>query len=315
MEKERISVAMATYNGARFLREQLDSLYKQTRVPDEVFVSDDNSKDETANILEEYHQQYGLRYVVNKRSLGVNKNFEQAIRSCTGDYIIICDQDDVWFPNKIQVSLDKIKEIEKDKPALVSSQNHVIDGQGNVIDKTTKIQKDTFTCADTLLQPDGVTRGCSLMFNRKLLERLNPFPATEDCLYDHYIGVVSASIGVKYNLSAPLMYHRRHGGNVTVPPPFIDRRSKFRKLLSKLKLKVNPLVLNPNRVLALRIVEREYSNSFLPGVSGTYRKAFDYFECKTKIAQIISIVKMGELSLSQRCHLIIGTLMYFQKFK
>jgi hypothetical protein len=114
------------------------------------------------------------------------------------------------------------------------------------------------------------------MFNRKLLDILNPFPATEDCLYDHYIGVVSASIGVKYNLSAPLMYHRRHGGNVTVPPPFIDRRSKFRKLLSKLKLKVNPLVLNPNRVLALRIVEREYSDSFLPGVSGTYRKAFDY---------------------------------------
>lgn len=313
MCKDRISIALATYNGGLFLREQLDSLYKQTRVPDEIIVSDDGSTDDTITILEEYHKKYGLNYYVNNQSHGINNNFERAIRKCSGDYIMISDQDDIWFPNKIQVSLDKIKEIEKDKPALVSSQNYVIDGQGNVVEKRLKITKDTFTCADTLLQPDGVTRGCSLMFNRKLLDVLKPFPLTKDCLYDHYIGVVCASIGIKYNLSVPLMYHRRHGGNVTVPPPFVDRRSKFRKTLSKIKLKVNPLVLNPNRVLALQIVESEYGDMFLPGVSGVYAKAIDYFESKTKMAQIISIVKMSELSLSQRCHLIIGTLMYFQK--
>jgi glycosyltransferase involved in cell wall biosynthesis len=92
-----ISLAMPTYNGERFLREQLDSIYNQTIVPDEVIVVDDCSTDGTISILEEYKKKYGLKYWVNEKNLGYNKNFEKAISLCTGDYIALSDQDDVWF--------------------------------------------------------------------------------------------------------------------------------------------------------------------------------------------------------------------------
>ena len=135
---------MATYNGERFLREQLESLYSQTMPPYEVFVSDDHSTDETHKILEEFNKTHGLKYVVNENPLGVNKNFEQAIRSCTGDYIIICDQDDLWFSDKIQKSFEKLREIENGKPALVSSQWFKINSEGKILSKRRKIRKDTY---------------------------------------------------------------------------------------------------------------------------------------------------------------------------
>ena len=116
-----ISIALPTYNGEKYIREQLDSIYNQTLVPDEVVVVDDCSTDNTVNILEEYSQRYGLKYFVNDSNIGYNKNFEKAIRLCAGDYIALSDQDDVWFPTKIQVSYDAISKFPKDRPALVSS--------------------------------------------------------------------------------------------------------------------------------------------------------------------------------------------------
>lgn len=120
---DRISVAMTTFNGERYLREQLDSIYSQTRVPDEVVVVDDCSVDNTSTILQEYHQSKGLTDFVNDKNLGVNKNFEKAISLCTGDYIAISDQDDIWFKNKLELSYLKLKEIENDEPSSVSSGN------------------------------------------------------------------------------------------------------------------------------------------------------------------------------------------------
>ena len=104
---KKISLAMTTYNGEKFLREQLESIYSQTRVPDEVIVCDDNSSDGTIQILEEYRQNKGLIYYVNKPALGVNSNFYKAISLCTGDYIALSDQDDIWKCDKIK----KVKQI------------------------------------------------------------------------------------------------------------------------------------------------------------------------------------------------------------
>ena len=86
--EKKVSIVMATYNGSLHLREQLDSIYSQTRIPDEVVVVDDNSTDGTLKILDEYHHKYGLLYLKNKVNLGVSRNFEKAICNCCGDYII-----------------------------------------------------------------------------------------------------------------------------------------------------------------------------------------------------------------------------------
>jgi glycosyltransferase involved in cell wall biosynthesis len=101
----KISVAMTTCNGARYLREQLDSIFAQQRLPDELIVCDDRSTDATPQMLSEYaaRSPFAMTVVINDQRLGSTKNFEQAIRLCTGDLIALSDQDDVWYPQKLQV--------------------------------------------------------------------------------------------------------------------------------------------------------------------------------------------------------------------
>ena len=99
-----ISIAMAVYNGERFIREQLESFLGQTRLPDELVVSDNASADRTVEIVREFAARapFPVRLFINESNLGVTKNFERAIRECTGDIIFLSDCDDVWYPDKLQ---------------------------------------------------------------------------------------------------------------------------------------------------------------------------------------------------------------------
>ncbi|MGA9069058.1 MAG: glycosyltransferase, partial [Terracidiphilus sp.] len=107
----RISVALCTYNGERYLREQLNSIASQTRVPYEVVICDDNSTDATLDIVESFVQSVSFRVRVEHNSfrLGSTHNFEKAIQSCTGDLIALCDQDDVWRPDKLSVQAARLE--------------------------------------------------------------------------------------------------------------------------------------------------------------------------------------------------------------
>ncbi len=303
--KKIISVAMATYNGERFLREQLDSLYGQTMIPDEIVVSDDGSTDNTLKILASYHEKYGLKYIVHDKKIGVNKNFEVAIRACSGDYIAICDQDDIWFPEKIQISYEKIREIENDAPAMVSSQPYHINSEGELISKGRHINKDSKGAAATLLYPPGVTQGCSLMFNRKLLGLLKEFPQTNDTIYDSYIGFVCASIGIKYNMAMPLMYYRHHSNNA-VASNATKKDNLLRKLKSSLKYYFNPSCISKKRLLSLALIEKEYGELFTSEVSALYKKISEYREEKSKYKKIRIVWSIKELELNRKLNWTIG---------
>ncbi len=104
-----VSVAMATYNGASYINEQLDSILNQSRAVDEVLICDDCSKDNTVAIVQEFIQQYQLqnkwRIEVNEKNLGFGSNFNQAVLKTTGDLIFFCDQDDIWVEDRIQVMI------------------------------------------------------------------------------------------------------------------------------------------------------------------------------------------------------------------
>lgn len=264
-EQKKISIAIATYNGGKYLREQLESLYSQTRIPNEVVVCDDNSIDNTVEILEEYKQRKGLKYYVNNPGLGVNKNFEKAIRLCTGDYIAICDQDDVWMPQKIEVSLRKLQEIEANgKPACISSRCHDMDADGNV--KLKSEIPDTYGYAATIADFDCKSQGCSLMMNRMLLENLKSFPMKEP-LYDGYIGIVAAYIGEKYNLGIPLMYYRHHANNVVAKNR--KKSSYFVKMVNRLSkwkyARLTPLgrITTFKRIISEYKTENNYAKNFM----------------------------------------------------
>lgn len=114
-----ISVAMCTYNGEKYIREQLESIINQSMLPDEIVICDDCSKDTTLEILKDTLNSYNgiVQLVSNKHNLGYRKNFEKAISLCHGDIIFLSDQDDVWNKDKIEI----IKtEIEKDKNILLA---------------------------------------------------------------------------------------------------------------------------------------------------------------------------------------------------
>ena len=213
----KVSIALATYNGERFLREQLDSLYSQSRLPDEVVVCDDCSSDHTVSILEEYKNKYGLAYYRNDVSLGVNANFFRAISLCSGDYICICDQDDMWMPHKVETLLNEISLIdEADKPVAVSSLRQDVNAEGEPIAPPQNFPEG-MSWEDTLLNTEQ-SQGCTMMMNRCLAEMsvkfFNERTAANEVMYDVLISLLAAVFGKKKNLSVPLMYYRHHDANV-----------------------------------------------------------------------------------------------------
>lgn len=223
-----LSIVLATYNGSRFLREQLDSVYSQTLQANEVLAVDDCSTDGTVAILEEYHQRYGLKYVVNEHNLRVNANFERGVRMATGDYISLCDQDDVWFKEKSEILYNKLFELEREEiangnvdgngkcttPIITSGRNIVVNSKLKVISSNER-ESDTDKWYDTILY--HLSQGSNMMMNRACLKYILPFASHESGLtYDLPIGIVVAMIGRKYDFHQALMLYRVHENNLTI---------------------------------------------------------------------------------------------------
>ncbi|MFL9786817.1 glycosyltransferase [Vibrio cyclitrophicus] len=210
-----VSVAMTTYNAELYVEKQLDSIINQLHCNLEIIIVDDNSSDSTRNILEKYRKkQPNVHLYFNEANLGCTKSFEKAISLTSGDYIALCDHDDIWVPEKISVLLDEVKGC-----SLVYSDAYIIDGDG-VIDN----DKRSYKSFNTLFGMDSSVRdfhqfcyfnsfilGCSTMFDAKLKKYLNEIP-NEGYNHDKWIVNVAARAGrVKY-VDRKLLYYRVHGG-------------------------------------------------------------------------------------------------------
>jgi len=141
----KVSIAIATYNGAKYLKEQLDSIYTQTLLPFEVIVCDDGSIDETIKILEEFKELKGLKYFINPIKLGFFRNFEKAITLCAGDLIALSDQDDYWLPNKLERLVNEIGASD-----LICSDAILIDANNNIIQESYFNYQNLFPYSDDL---------------------------------------------------------------------------------------------------------------------------------------------------------------------
>ncbi len=209
---------MATYNGERYLRPQLDSLLHQDIALHEIIVCDDRSSDGTQAILEEYRQLGRIKVFVNDKSLGVVKNFERAISLCTGNYVALSDQDDVWLPDKLSSSLHKMHEIEIDKakPTLVYTDLEVVDQDLNTISLSfwkhllARPESETFY---TLLFGNVVT-GCTILMNRAMVDRLSTIP-NRASMHDHWAALIAYGFGQFGFIDRPLIKYRQHGSNIT----------------------------------------------------------------------------------------------------
>lgn len=205
----RVSIAMATYNGAQYLREQLDSLAAQTRPPDELVVTDDGSTDSTLEILADFAKSapFPVRLFENPINLGYNKNFEKAAKLCTGDIVFFCDQDDVWLPQKIDTV---VNEFCRSKDIMV------VMNDANV--------------TDSLLNPKGFTQFYNIRLSGLTLEYFNtgccsahrkcwqelalPLP-DEAPYFDMWINLFAKDCGLALFIPRPLQLYRRHGENAS----------------------------------------------------------------------------------------------------
>ncbi len=223
-ERLTISVAMGTYNGAVFLREQLESILAQTLHPDELVVCDDASTDGTLEILQEFRERapFPVIIVENQRNIGFLRNFERAIGRCAGDIIMLADQDDVWHADKIQ----RFSEIFAIHPkcGYVFSNAELIDASGNFIGQdlwhTIHFNpsrrarfEDSSRQLEVLLEGSNFIYGTTLAFRGKFRTMLLPIDsASFDCAHDTWICLLLSTIGAYGVLVAEcLIDYRQHG--------------------------------------------------------------------------------------------------------
>lgn len=216
-----IAILLATYNGAKFLREQLDSLIVQSCQDWVLYVRDDGSKDETVSILRNYQSRFPQKIVLidnENQNLGAKNSFAELLRTVEHKYYMFCDQDDVWFKDKIKITFHKMKHTEESnsgKAVLVFSDAVVTDQNLNETYpsfwKSTKITPailnrgrmfEVFNCAP----------GCTMMINNKLKPLLFPFP-NKAPMHDWWIAIVAQRSGVIDFIDQPLMHYRQHGSN------------------------------------------------------------------------------------------------------
>lgn len=223
-EPALVDVLLATYNGSRYLAQQLDSILAQTHTPWRILVSDDGSSDETLEILQQYGARLGNRLVLVPNpdaGKGVVRNFENLMQASLNDgrarWAVFADQDDVWLPEKIASQLHEMVRIEAgDAPAvpcLVHSDLTVVDEALTVLSPSfARYQRmDPAGCSQLSLLSVNQVTGCTMMVNRALLARALPLPA-ETIMHDWWCALISGS-GRRSFIDQPLILYRQHGAN------------------------------------------------------------------------------------------------------
>ncbi len=220
----KLSVAMCTYNGARYLPEQLASIAAQRRPPDELVVCDDYSSDTTRELLKQFKAQaaFPVRLYFNEQKLRVLRNFAKAISLCEGDIIALCDQDDVWLPEKLSRMAAEFAQAPE--VGLVFSDLEVVDKelqplgfnawQSHWVDFGLKEQRrfKQGKALDVLLTRNVIT-GAGAVFRREFIDLVLPFPEVSGMplLHDYWLGLMISTVAPIVPISTPLVKYRIHG--------------------------------------------------------------------------------------------------------
>jgi glycosyltransferase involved in cell wall biosynthesis len=207
-----ISIALCTFNGENYLREQLDSLLNQDWPHLEIFAIDDASSDSSPLILAEYASRHAcIKYQVNAQNLGYLKNFESVINQCRGHWIAPCDQDDIWLPNKLSLLA---KELEKSDSLLAFCDSELISEDGRSMNRRVSNLIHLFSTDDpAALLEQNMVSGHAMLFCRSLIPAIMPFPA--GLFHDWWIAYVAlSSAPIKY-VNLPLVKYRQHAKSVT----------------------------------------------------------------------------------------------------
>lgn len=216
-----VTILLATYNGETYLRQQLDSLLNQTHKELFILISDDLSSDRTPGIIKEYEKRYPnqIKSLKNIKASGSpQNNFFRLLSSADDDYIMLCDQDDIWLPHKVEVTLKEMKQMElkwgNDLPLLVHGDLSVTDEEGAIRQNSMArfqniaVHDNRFT---HYLVENNIT-GNTVMINRSFLSFLTYIP--KQCMmHDWWLGLLASCFGKISYIDQPLLLYRQHGSN------------------------------------------------------------------------------------------------------
>lgn len=215
----RVSVALASYNGASFIRAQIQSLFEQTERPFEVVIVDDCSNDNTVEVINSMREKspFPIRLLENPENIGYIKSFELALKTCTGDFVFLCDQDDIWLPRKIEKVLLQFS-------SLVQAVTHDVEIFGDVPERGRSLLR--------LKRLQGQTRasmilGCASCFSRELIEVALPFPPGI-VAHDQWLNGLADLLNSRVVVDDVYVKYRRHGGNVSSITKDGEKKESFR---------------------------------------------------------------------------------------
>jgi glycosyltransferase involved in cell wall biosynthesis len=211
---------MAAYNGENFIARQIDSIITQSRQDFILYINDDASTDNTFEILQQYAEKYPRKVQISQRSENsgdAKHNFIDMMISHKADYVMLCDQDDVWLPNKIEVTLNKMKAVEKlhpNTPVLIHTDLKVADQNLRILMPSYKkatnrnYNRTAFNQALTL----NNVSGCTVMYNRALSNLIERKP-DNFIMHDWWLQLIAAAFGKIGHTDEATILYRQHGGN------------------------------------------------------------------------------------------------------
>jgi glycosyltransferase involved in cell wall biosynthesis len=259
-----VSVVLCTYNGAKFLEEQLTSIINQTHKKLEIIISDDASTDNTIQVINEYaFRDHRIIVFQNTSTIGIKKNFGKVLRLAKGEWIAISDQDDIWVENKIE----KLLKCRTAHSLLIHSYNAEFLGT-NVSNSIVNRKRKRFSGSNTRqLFFYNTIYGHTVLLNNKLLQLALPFPPVT--YYDWWLGIIASIHGTVEVNKESLVLHREHESNfsrVTITDTKASKEYYFKELAAMVNefLSIEELNTKDKQLLVeyRSLIEKEWKKSF-----------------------------------------------------
>lgn len=253
-----ISVCLATYNGEKYIKEQLISILSELSEDDEIIISDDHSTDKTIDIIKALNDKR-IRIFENPGKNGVSTNFANAIEHATGSYIFLSDQDDVWIKGKVELSLNSINAAESANPSvpvLVYTDIKIVDECLNVIVESSFAQSGQNpedAIKENVLTVSNRLMGCTMAFNELTKQYILPMPENI-IMHDWWIALCVAKNGIIVPIKNATLLYRQHSGNV-IGSTIVNKPS----LMSRIKLLPQKFAFN---IKIYQMVKRVYKIDF-----------------------------------------------------
>jgi len=217
-----VEILLASYNGEKYIGEQIESIIFQDYSNWSLIIRDDGSSDRTVEIIRKYISQFPLKIKLlydDNRNLGSTQNFGRLIAQSTSKYIMLCDQDDVWIPNKVSLSIHRILELEKQnkgKPILVFTDLMIVDENLELLSKSFwESQKINPARAKNYLKYSAlnIITGCTMIFNEAAKNAIIPIPRV-NVIHDYWIGLNVSYYGIIDYIEVKTVMYRQHDKNV-----------------------------------------------------------------------------------------------------